>query len=70
MILSLLQSDALKFQPNFAEAHEYFSDDKVNHSQQVLFAQRRNSDVTAWNCHWGISGCLGSGGQAGLIGAD
>ena len=30
----------LNLGPNFSRAHEYFTDDKVNHSQQVLFAKK------------------------------
>lgn len=44
------------FWPNFSQAHEYFTDDKVNHSKQVLFAKKRYNHVTVWNCHLCING--------------
>lgn len=46
----------LNLGPNFPRAHEYFTDDKVNHSQQVLFAKRRYNHVSVWNCHLCING--------------
>lgn len=46
----------LNLGPNFSRAHEYFTDDKVNHSQQVLFAKRRYNHVSVWNCHLCING--------------
>ncbi len=49
----------LNLRPNFSQVHEYFTDDKVNHSQRVLFAKKRYNHVTVWNCHCCINGLCG-----------